>query len=261
MSMGIIETVILAVVQALTEFLPISSSGHLIAAQELSPINGNIGMDVILHFGTLIALTVYFRGTLIRLARQLLARKNPKLFWNMLITTIPAAFFGFIFRDFFESDARSIGVVIFMLVVVGLLMIKADKWLKGDKQIKDMGRKSALGIGFAQALALIPGTSRSGITMLAGKASGMNNQDSAEYAFLVAIPIIFGASLKVLSEEATRDFVGSNMGSVVIGLAVATIVGYLVLGKLIRFVGKYGLEIFGYYRIGLAILLTLVWII
>ena len=257
--MTFIEIIILAIVQALTEFIPVSSSGHLLAIEQITSIESSLAVDVMLHFGTLIALVGYFWKKLLTTAQDFLSGKNPRLGWNIITSTIPAALAGF-FLDDVLADARAINVVIIMLVVVGLVMIFENKLFAGIKKktIAKLQRIDALSIGLAQALALIPGTSRSGITMIAGRARGLDSKSSAEYSFLIGIPIIAGATAKVLTEDSSRDYLSANTLEALVGVGVAAVVGVVVLKFLLRFVAKNGLKIFGWYRLLLAFILFII---
>ena len=255
-----IEVVILAIIQALTEFVPVSSSGHLLAASELTSLESSLALDVALHFGTLLAIALFFFKRIYAMCKQPQAHKG--LIVNIILTSVPAALFGFFFGDFIEDDARNLWVVICMLVIVGLLMIVGDQFFgRTDKQHTDaITRKDALIIGFAQALALIPGTSRSGITMLVGRSRGMNNAMAAEYAFLAGIPVIAGATLKIALENDTQQVLQNQLPETLVGVAVAFSVGWVALKVLISYLSHKGLAVFGYYRLVLAALLFIIWI-
>lgn len=256
--MEVFEVILLAIVQAVTEFVPVSSSGHLIAAAEGLEIEKNLGLDVLLHFGTLIAMISYFYKDIIELLKNL-SSKN-KLLRNIILTTIPAVIFGLLFSDFLEGDARQFGVVIFMLAAVGLLMIFSERLLKSSKQDgESITPSKAWQIGLAQSIALIPGTSRSGITMLAAKQSGMNNREAARYAFLVGVPVIFGATVRVLFDADTQDYIADYPFNTMLGVLIAATLGYLVLRVLIEYVSHNGLVVFGYYRLALAAVLFIMW--
>lgn len=257
--MNAFHVIILAVIQAITEFVPVSSSGHLLAASELFGLDSSLGLDVMLHVGTLFALVVYFWNDLVSMVKE--QASNRRLIQNVIISTIPAAAAGFFLRDFFEGDARQLGWVILMLVVVGIFMIAADYLLgKGNASPKRMSNNKALIVGLGQALALIPGTSRSGITMLSSRAVGMGNKQAARYSFLIGIPIIAGAGLKVLLEPETSDYIASFPLNTLIGVSLSALLGLFVLRFLIDFVARRGLAVFGWYRLALAAVLFIIWI-
>jgi undecaprenyl-diphosphatase len=259
--MNLIEVIILALTQAVTEFVPVSSSGHLIAIQETGGFEGSLGLDVMLHFGTLLALVVYFWSDLVNIIKNLFSQGSNNLLIRLVISTIPAIVIGFIFEDVFTDDVRNIGVVTLMLFVVGLIMIVSDRVFSASKMHEsEMTKTEALFIGFGQALALIPGTSRSGITMIAARSQGFSNKASAHYAFLMGIPVIFGATVRVLTKSETQSYISDNMLNTFIGVAISAIVGWFVLRLLLPFVAKRGLAIFGWYRLALASLLFIIWL-
>ncbi len=256
-----ISIIILAVIQALTEFIPVSSSGHLIAAEELTSLASSLALDVALHFGTLLALVAYFAPRLRKIFLDL--KGNTKLVTNLILTSIPAAALGFFLSDVFENDTRSLGVVIIMMATVGLIMLFSETVFKVNgrlKKIEDISHPSAFFIGLGQALALIPGTSRSGITMLASKQMGLSNKLAAEYAFLAGIPVIAGASLKVFLDPETNAVLSEDPSRVLLGVVVAFVVGLFALRFLIKYVSDHGLRAFGWYRLTLAAVLFLIWI-
>ncbi len=265
--MGIIEVVILAIVQAITEFIPVSSSGHLLALREWWGLKGGLAFDVALHFGTLLAVVVYFKDKIISILSK--PTKNKSLIYNVVITTIPAATVGFLFVDQITESARSVRVVAFMLAAVGIVMIFSDKLftykprsqVKKAKNSNDASGVNSLSgldaavIGLLQVLALVPGTSRSGITMLAARARGYDNTVAAEYSFLAGIPIIAGAALKQIIDAESRAALVENSHMAIVGVVVAFFCGWFALDFLLRFVKTNGLTAFGWYRLGLAILL------
>ncbi len=256
-----LSIIILAIIQALTEFIPVSSSGHLIIAEKLTPLTSSLELDVALHFGTLLALLVYFFPRLKDLVLHW--KKNQRLIINLIITSIPAAAMGFLFDDIFKEDARSLGVVIIMMATVGFIMLFSETAFKVNTRIRSIDKlrhAHAFFIGLGQALALIPGTSRSGITMLAAKQVGLSNKLAAEYAFLAGIPVIAGASLKVFIDPETGDALRAEPVKVIVGVAVACIVGLFALRFLIKYLADNGLRVFGWYRLALAAILFVIWL-
>ncbi len=250
--------IILAIVQALTEFLPVSSSGHLILTQELFDIESSIGVDVLLHFGTLLALVVYFWNDLAQIVRDALFKNNPRFALLLGVATIPAVIVGWLFRDNIENSLRSTNVVVIMLFVIGVAMIM-EKRLKVKKSLDldKLSYKQAIFIGVAQCLAFIPGTSRSGITMLAGRAQGLDVNKAARFSFLMGIPVIFGATLNVLAKDESRNYIQDNLLSTTIGVIVGAVLGWLAIALLLKIVGKWGLAPFGWYRVVLSLMLAI----
>ncbi len=256
-----ISIIILAIIQALTEFIPVSSSGHLLIVEQLTSVEGSQAIDVALHFGTLLALLVYFWPRIWSILKDL--KGNLELVIKLVLTTIPAAVTGYLFADIFANDVRSLGVVIIMLAVVGLVMIFSETAFKVNPKIakiEQLTRGNALMIGLGQTLALIPGTSRSGITILSAKWSGLSNKLAAEYSFLAGIPIIAGAALKIMLESKTQQTLSENPLQVFVGVFLAFLFGLIALKYLIRYISNHGISIFGWYRLALALVLFIIWI-
>lgn len=261
--MDIIDALLLGFIQGITEFIPVSSSGHLILTDSILSTGSSFEFDVLLNTGTIAALILFFRKKLGAIYTSVAKERDTKLLLNIVISTIPAAGLGFFLSSTLKGGVfRSTAVVALMLAVVGLLMIiepRLNKARRGD--IDGLPKKKALGIGFAQSLALIPGTSRSGATILAGRFMGLSHEQAAEYSFLIAIPILSGALAKTLTEPETWTIINSSNGALFVGITTAFITGYLAIAVMLKFLQKHGLELFGYYRIALALLLllTLVW--
>ncbi|MEP2653510.1 MAG: undecaprenyl-diphosphate phosphatase, partial [Paraglaciecola sp.] len=201
--MTIFEIIILAIIQGLTEFLPISSSAHLILPSEVLGWNDQgLAYDVAVHVGSLLAVMIYFRADIWRLANAWLRNglgknqtNDSRLAWWVIIGTIPAVLFGFAFKDFIEVYGRSALVIACTTIGFGLLLWYADSKAKQIKTVNGITWKNAIFIGIAQAIAIIPGTSRSGITMTAGLMIGLDRESAARFSFLLSIPVILGAGL------------------------------------------------------------------
>jgi undecaprenyl-diphosphatase len=202
----LLEAILLGVVQGLTEFLPVSSSGHLLLGQYFLGMDKErfgLPFDVALHLGTLVAVIGFFWRDLLRMARafarSLTARgrnfsdPNQRLAYLILASTVPAALIGYFFEDFFETAVRSPWVVVFNLVLVGLLFIVAEAVGNRSRQADKLSFWEAVGIGFAQAAALVPGVSRSGATITLGLFLGLRREEAARFSFLMSVPIIAGA--------------------------------------------------------------------
>lgn len=260
-----LQVIILAIVQGLTEFLPISSSGHLV----LVPFffgwsDQGLAFDVAVHFGSLIAVLLYFRADVQGLLRgtvQVLGRGNSsvesRLALGIAIGTLPAAIAGWLFVDWIETNLRSPAVIVFTLSGYAILMMLADGFGRRDKSIADMSIRHALMIGVAQSLALIPGTSRSGVTITLGRFLGFERQDAARFSFLLAIPVILLASgfslLNLLQSTAAVAW-----GQLATGVLVSAVVAYLSIEFFMRFVSRIGLMPFAIYRLLLAGVITYV---
>jgi len=262
--MSIIDAIVLGLVQGITEFIPISSSGHLVIASHLLGVGGAFAFDVLLNIGTLLALIVFYRKKLWSIVRRAFIGKEWKLIAKVIIATIPAVCIGLFFGGQIEILNEMIWVVIAMLIVIGIPMIVFGKARPAadDREIeKSVGWKATLKIGLAQALALIPGTSRSGITILTGLRSNLSAARAAEFSFLLAIPIIAGASFKVMLSHGGISFIKDNLAIIIIGNIASFVAGILAVSFLMKFIGKRGLRDFGWYRIGLASVLIILVIV
>jgi undecaprenyl-diphosphatase len=262
--MSIINAIILGLVQGITEFLPISSSGHLVIASQLLGIGNAFTFDVLLNFGSLLALIIYYRERIWSIILRIFSGKEWSLVLKVITATIPAVIIGLAFNDYIEKMNGMIWVVIIMLIVVGIPMIIAGEANKNadDREIeKSVGWRLTVKTGLAQALALIPGVSRSGITILTGLRNNLSAARAAEFSFLLAIPIIAGASLKTLVSSNGINFVKNNLMAFTVGNIVCFVSGMLAISFLIKLISKRGLKDFGWYRVILAVLLAVLAII
>lgn len=251
--LSLLEAIILGLVQGATEFLPISSTGHLVLVDKVLGFDSSFEFDVLLNIGTILALIIYYRKTIFDLISN--CKSNLKIFSLIVVATIPAVIIGFIWSDLIENKLQSAWVVVFMLIFIGLLMIWSPTKSKG-KSVDKLSVVESAKIGLAQALALIPGTSRSGITILAGQSQGLNSIESARFSFLMAIPVISGATLKVALSGDGRSFIASNPTQLLFGNLASFLAGLLAVNFLIDILGKKGLKPFGWYRICLGIVLA-----
>jgi undecaprenyl-diphosphatase len=254
-----LQVVILAIVQGLTEFLPISSSGHLV----LVPVffgwtDQGLAFDVAVHFGSLLAVLIFFRKDIHGLLRggvQVLGGNvktiESRLALGIALGTIPAALAGLMFVDWIEANLRSAWVIVFTLSGYAVLMILADRFGRRAREISSVRIKDAFLIGVAQALALVPGTSRSGVTITAAMALGLERQDAARFSFLLAVPVILLATayslFGLLRSEAMVAW-----GQLAIGVLISAVVAYLSIDFFMRFVSRIGLLPFAIYRFALA---------
>jgi undecaprenyl-diphosphatase len=267
----IVQALVMGVVQGLTEFLPISSSGHLILVPAMlgwdDPFITSLAFSVMLHMGTLVALLVYFREDWLRLVPAGLAAlrdrtfgddPDRKLAWLLLATTIPAIIAGLILGDSVETAVRQPGLVALMLLVGAAILWIADR-AKGSRAIGGLTFPIALGIGAAQAIALIPGISRSGISIAAGRFAGLDRPSAARFSFLMAAPIIAMAgayeTIKLIRAGAES---GVELGPMVVGMLAALISGLLAIHFLLRWLAGHSLDIFVVYRIVLAAI-VIIW--
>lgn len=260
--MNVFEAIVLGLVQGLTEFIPVSSSGHLVLFQSFfSGASDHLFIEWI-NVGTLLALIIYFRARIAGILKDVFIKKNYRLARNILITAVPAGLVGFFLSGLIESASffSSPAVVMVTLAVVGVVMIVLEKLPKASavKSGAELGKKRALGIGIMQTFALIPGVSRSGSTIIAGRLLGLNAAAAAEYSFLVSLPIMLGVVVKLLVKEGDRAYLLDNLPMLALGNFVAFISGLLAVGFLMRYLSKHDLSVFGWYRVGLAAIIAIV---
>lgn len=263
--MNIFESLLLGLTQGLTEFIPVSSSGHLEIIQRLI---GERGADFhlfleFINLGTLLALLIFFRHRLLKILKDVFVRHNFRLALNLLITSIPAGAIGFLLAGFIEKTPffSSLYTIAIAMGLVGIIMVIIDKLphLKPLKTLNQLTRPRALTIGLAQVFALIPGTSRSGTTIIAGRLMGFNSKNAAEYSFLASIPIMCGVCLKSFISSSSLTYLSANLPLVIISNIVAFASGLLALRFLLNYLAKpHALRTFGYYRITLAVIVLIV---
>jgi len=263
-----VQALIMGIVQGLTEFLPISSSGHLIVVPAIfgwtDPFIDSLAFSVMLHLGTLAALLAYFWREWVLLVPAGLAtirdrstRGEPhrRLALNIAISTIPAVIAGLLLNDFIEEHVRQAGLVAIMLLVGASIMWLADRWGAQLRGVDDLGPAGALGIGAAQALALVPGISRSGVSISAGLFVGLDRASAARFSFLMATPVIAGAGLFELRKVVGGGTaVEGNVVPLVVGLLAAMLSGFAAIHFLLRYLRTNSLAVFVAYRVVLAAL-------
>ena len=267
--MNFLHAIFLGILQGATEFLPISSSGHLALVEFYLGIEeAGLAFDVALHLGTLLGVVVYFRNDFIMMLTALVlprklgeeAGRQRLLALYLCLGTVPAVVAGYLLKEAAETVFRSPVLIAGSLAVAGLLLLLADKMGKHIRNIKSIGMVDVAVIGLSQALALMPGVSRSGITMTAGLIRGLNRMSAARFSFLLSVPIIFGAGVYNLPAIIRQGSEPGQQGFYLAGFAAAAISGYLVIAFLLRFVQSHSFAIFAYYRFVLAglVLLTLI---
>ncbi len=252
--MPIIEAIVLGLVQGLTEFIPVSSSGHLLLLHEVfGSTDDSLMFDVALHVGTLLALLIYFRRDIWNLLLHVSDKsQDGKLARLLIMATMPAAVAGLLFGDFIDDTVRSPVVVAVMLFVVGLAMLFVDKKSVGTQKPADITNRQGLSVGFAQALALIPGVSRSGITMVSGMVVGLTRTQAARFSFLLAIPTIGGSALGLFLKQDGALAVGGT--ELIVGVATSLVSGLVAITFLLRFIERVGFKPFAVYRMVLALI-------
>ncbi|GAB2517790.1 undecaprenyl-diphosphate phosphatase [Microbulbifer agarilyticus] len=259
------QIVILALIQGITEFLPISSSAHLILPnQVLGWPDQGLAFDVAVHFGSLMAVLIYFRKDVWQLICDGLGgfksgqfSDEGRLAWLIVLATIPAGLAGLAFKDFIETHLRSSAVIAATTIIFGLLLWWADVYGKRLDGLGKLNWKKALMIGAAQALALIPGTSRSGITMTAGLMLGMKREAAARFSFLMSIPVIALSALLLTLE--LLDTQAVPWGSIFLGVILSGISAYLCIHFFLQFISRIGMAPFAIYRLLLGA--VLIWLI
>jgi undecaprenyl-diphosphatase len=258
-----LHAIVLAIIQGLSEFLPISSSGHLVLVPHLFgwPDQG-LAFDVAVHVGTLFAVVAYFRRELASMTRAWFGsfgggdlRPDARLAWCVLIGTIPVGVVGLAFGGLIEEKLRNPQAVATLLALFGALMWLADRFGRRVRDEFSVGWRDAVLIGCAQALALMPGTSRSGVTMTMGRALGMTREAAARFSFLLAVPGIGMAGAYEFLKLATAEDRTVDWGTTGLGVLVAAVTGYLCIAWLLRVINRIGLAPFAFYRFALAALL------
>lgn len=263
--MTIIETIIIAIVEGLTEFLPVSSTGHMILTQNLIGVESTPfvkAFDVIIQFGAILSVVVLYWNRFFRLDRS--AQKpgasniqkmlHPVSFYvRLFIAFIPAAVIGLLFNDYIEMLLDNVVVVAAMLILGGILMLFVDKWFTvSPSQAKKINNHNAFIIGFFQCISMIPGVSRSMATIVGGMTQKLTRKDAAEFSFFLAVPTMFAATaftlLKFFLKEGTT-MIEEHIGILLLGNLVAFVVGLLAIKFFISFITKYGFKAFGWYRI------------
>lgn len=247
---------ILGVLQGLTEFIPVSSSGHLVLAEHFFGGADHKFIEFI-NLGTLAALIVHYRVTLVDIYRDIVANKNFRLLRNILLTAVPAGLVGLALTNVIDTSPffASPYVVLVALALVGFIMIILEKLPKLGP-VKDGAHLSwqrALGVGFAQMFALIPGVSRPGSTIIASRLFGLRPDHAADYGFLASIPIMAALTLKLFIHSEDRAYFLANLPSMIISNAAAFVIGLLAIGFLLQYLKGHDLKVFGWYRIILAV--------
>lgn len=260
--------VIAGLIQGLTEFVPVSSSGHLVIFHDIFKFNlsDDLLFDVALHLGTFVALVVFFfkdiekiiRGFLSSLTNWNLANNfNQRLAWLVIIGIIPAVIFGYFFEGLIIGYFRSSYWVAAMLIAVAFLFWILEKYAAKTKDMQAMTIKDSLVIGLAQVLAFIPGTSRSGITIIAGLGRKLKRESATRFSFLMSIPVVFGAGLKTLLDVDNWNDI--NVAVLLVGGLSAATFGYLAIKYFLKYISRHSLNIFAWYRLIIGCLI-LIWL-
>lgn len=275
--MTIIQAIILGIVQGITEFFPISSSAHLIAIRYLFNFGNSMSsehwlvIDIALHFGTLLAIGIYFFKDFIKMFIEgfkfkgkdgKLSFKNlnheGKILWYIIAASVPGALAGVLLDDFIEGVVRNnILIIATTLTIMGIALYFIDKRCKKETNIENITLKQALLIGVGQAMAVIPGFSRSGTTMTVARSTGMKRESAAKFSFLLGAPAMLGAAVFSLKhfEMSMLNF------EFFLGIAVSFIVGLVAIKTLMEIVRKCGFGVFAIYRVLLAVILVVTYLV
>lgn len=261
-----IQAIILGLVQGLTEFLPVSSSGHLRIVGQFLPVSEDPGaaFTAITQLGTETAVLLFFWRDIVRIIGKWFGsltgkvdKKDPdaRMGWFIIVGSLPIGILGLLLQDYIDTTFRSLWIVATMLIVFAIFLGIADRMGKEQREVKDLNVKHGLIFGFAQALALIPGVSRSGGTITAGLLMGYTREAAARYSFLLAIPAVFASGLFKLSDSLAEGFTGYyGLGSTVVATLVAFVSGYLMIGWFLKYVSSNSYGIFVWYRIAVGVL-------
>jgi len=267
---SVLEAIILGITQGLTEFLPISSTAHLrIVPAFAGWEDPGAAFTAVTQLGTMAAVLLYFREDLLRISRAWLrSLRDPavrheldaRMGWYIVIGTIPIGIFGLIFKDQIENGARDLYLIGSTLIVLGLLLLVAERVAKHDRPLERITTRDGIAIGFAQALALVPGVSRSGATLTAGLFLGFDRPSAARFSFLLSVPAVVLSGLfelaSILGGGDENDHVG--LGALAIATLLAFVVGYASIAFLLRFLVRHTTIVFVVYRVALgAIVLVL----
>ncbi len=266
--MTILQAIILGIVQGLTEFLPISSSGHLLIVPWLFNWHFlldnpelNKTFDVALHLGTFVAVVIYFWREIGRLlsawvrsmTRRSLADPEARLAWFLVVSTIPAAFLGVAFESFIEERLGKPWIIAIMMIVFALVMYTVDHLARLDRDLEALTWTDAILIGIAQAFALCPGVSRSGITMMTGMALRLDRESAARYSFLLSIPVIGGAAAYKGLQVAQDGLPAGTAAPFAVGIAAAALSGFAAIWFLLAYLKRHSFDLFVIYRIAIGV--------
>lgn len=259
--MSLVHAVLLGIVQGLTEFLPISSSGHLVILQHLIGFKGpDVLFDTFLHIGTLLSVCIVFKSDLYRMGRSLVRRERDSPDFRLLVLvslgTLPTALIGYIFRDFFEKQFAALLPTGSMLLVTGGLLLLSDRITSNSKSQSEIRKRDGCCIGIVQGLSIFPGLSRSGSTISTGIFLGLERECAARFSFLLSVPAIAGAGMLQIFE--LKELSGSLLLPFVMGTLTSAVTGYGAIRILLKMVVRRKLSLFSYYcwTVGLGVLLV-----
>lgn len=267
--MEIYQAIILGIVQGLTELLPISSSAHLNLIPTIFNWNVPESFDVALHFGTLLAIGIFFFKDWIELIiggfKKVFKKEDStqgRMFWYIVAATIPGGIIGFILDKYAEDFLTKPLIIAIALIVMGIILYLVDKNAKSETEYENMTFKQTFLIGLSQALAFIPGVSRSGITMTTGRLMGVKRESTAKYSFMLSAPIVLAATVFKLGDFIEYFTIASTTGIIafILGVLVSFVVGIIVIKFLLNYLKKGSFKIFAIYRVIIG-LLVIAWLI
>jgi undecaprenyl-diphosphatase len=258
--LSLVQAIVLGIVQGLTEFLPISSSGHLrIVPAFLGWEDPGAAFTAVIQLGTMAAVLLYFRQDLLRIATAWLrSLRDPavrptldaRLGWYLVFGTVPIVIFGVAFKDQIENGARDLYLIGSMLIVFGLVLLAAEAVSRRERDVSTITRRDAIVIGFAQALALVPGVSRSGATISAGLLLGFDRVSAARFSFLLSVPAVVLSGLYELKDVVNGSAEGAvGIGPTAVATVLAFITGYASIALLLRFLTTHSTAVFVAYRV------------
>jgi undecaprenyl-diphosphatase len=259
---SILEAIVLGIVQGLTEFLPISSTGHLrIVPAFLGWEDPGAAFTAVTQLGTMAAVLLYFRADLNRIARAWLrsvrepalrSQLDARLGWYIVLGTVPIGIFGVLFKDQIETGARDLYVIGTALIALGFVLLLAEKVGKRERTIEQIQTRDGVAIGFAQALALVPGVSRSGATITAGLFMGLDRTAAARFSFLLSIPaVVLSGLLELGSIVSGEEGESTSLASLVVATLLAFVTGYASIAFLLRYLERHSTVVFVVYRVAL----------
>ncbi len=262
--MDIFQSVVIAIVEGLTEFLPVSSTGHMIITQEILGVESTTfvkAFTFIIQFGAILSVVCLYWKRFFRLKEVPAGKKGLEAFlirydfyWKLFLAFLPAAAFGLLLSDFIDAMLENVAVVAVMLVFGGVLMLFVDKWFANNEgRVTPMTERRSIMVGLYQCISMIPGVSRSMATIVGGMQQGLSRKDAAEFSFFLAVPTMFAASVykmwSLMSEPESMRQLSDNWVVLVVGMVVAFIVAMAAIKLFISYVTKYGFKAFGWYRI------------
>jgi len=253
--MNYIDALIIAIIEGLTEFLPVSSTGHMIITTKLLGLESTDfikAFTINIQFGAILSVIVLYWKRFFQ---------SMQFYYKLFVAFLPAAFFGLLFSDIIDQLLESALVVAIMLVLGGIVLVFVDNWFKdNDKnENQEVTYKKSLIIGFFQVIAMIPGVSRSAATIIGGMTQKLSRKTAAEFSFFLAVPTMFAASAYKLLDD-YKAINTDNIGILIFGNVVAFIVALIAIKTFIAFLTKYGFKIFGYYRIIVGLIIIVLWI-